>query len=346
HWHTGYVPPQTVACPHLGSWIARVRGPNNPAIPAFINIGQRLEGVGESEELKAFTTGGFFGTEHGPFNLPYPTDAVAAVRPPKGMTRERFEARRKKFKELLKRSPVGELATDHHHESMLRAFENAHRLLNSKERDAFDLHLEPKESYERYNTGRFGLGCLLARRLAEAGARFIEVTTEYVPFLHWDTHENGHTTVARMKKEIDRPVAQLILDLEKRGLLSRTLVVIATEFSRDMMIEGVPGSTARDQSRARTDVMKQMIHYGLHRHFTGSGSVVLFGGGMKKGYLHGETAKERPLVVTKDPVSIPDLHATILTAMGVSPRTAFEVEKRPFYVTQDGTGKPVKALFA
>src|SRR5262249_53496802 len=103
HWHTGYVPPQTVACPHLGSCIAPARGPNNPAIPAFINIGQRLEGVGESEELKAFTTGGFFGTEYGPFNLPYPTDAVAAVRPPKGMTPGRFDSRQKQFKELLQR---------------------------------------------------------------------------------------------------------------------------------------------------------------------------------------------------------------------------------------------------
>src|ERR1700752_3058882 len=72
HWHTGYVPPQTVACPHLGSWIARLKGPGNPAIPRFINIRQRLEGVGESEELKAFTTGGFLGTEYGPFNLPFP----------------------------------------------------------------------------------------------------------------------------------------------------------------------------------------------------------------------------------------------------------------------------------
>ncbi|HXG13460.1 MAG TPA: DUF1501 domain-containing protein [Gemmataceae bacterium] len=346
HWHTGYVPPQTVACPHLGSWIARVRGPNNPAIPAFINIGQRLEGIGESEELKAFTTGGFFGTEYGPFNLPYPTDAVAAVRPPKGMTPGRFEARQRKLKELLKRSPVGELASDYHHESMLRAIDNAHRLLSSKERDAFDLTKEPKEIFEKYNTGRFGLGCLLARRLTEAGARFIEVTTEYVPFLHWDTHENGHTTVQRMKQEIDRPIAQLILDLEERGLLDRTLVIIATEFSRDMMIEGVPGSTAKDQSRAKTDVMKQMIHYGLHRHFTGSSSVVLFGGGMKKGFLYGETAPERPLLVTKNPVTIPDLHATILAAMGISPRTAFEVEKRPFYVTEDGKGQPIKALFA
>jgi hypothetical protein len=346
HWHTGYVPPQTVACPHLGSWIAHVRGPNNPALPPFINIGQRLEGVGESEELKAFTTGGFFGTEFGPFNLPFPTDAADAVRPPKGMTAARFKERHDKYKELLKRSPVGGLAADHHHESMLRSIENAHRLLNSKERDAFDLSKEPRKSFERYDVSRFGLGCLLARRLTEAGARFIEVTTEYVPFLHWDTHENGHATYARMKKEIDRPIAQLILDLEERGLLDRTLVILATEFSRDMMIEGVPGSTAQDQSRAKTDVLKEKIHYGLHRHFTGSGSALLFGGGMKKGFVYGETRPERPLLVAKDPITIRDLHATILTAMGIHPRTAFDVEKRPFYATEDGKGVPVRELFA
>jgi Protein of unknown function (DUF1501) len=114
HWHTGYVPPQTVAAPHLGSWIAKVRGPNNPALPAFINIGQRLEGVGESEELKAFTTAGFFGGEFGPFNIPYPMDAVASVRPPKGMTRSRFENREKLFKRLVQQSPLAELASDYH----------------------------------------------------------------------------------------------------------------------------------------------------------------------------------------------------------------------------------------
>jgi hypothetical protein len=346
HWHTGYVPPQTVAAPHLGSWIARVRGPKNPAIPAFINIGQRLEGVGESEELKAFTTGGFFGSEYGPFNLPFPNDAAASVRPPKGMTSERFTTRQKKFKELLKQSPIGEMASDHHHESMLRSLDNAHRLLSAKDRAAFDLSKEPKESFEKYNISHFGRGCLLARRLTEAGARFIEVTTEYVPFLHWDTHENGHTTVKRLKKEIDQPIAQLILDLEARKLLDRTLVVIATEFSRDMMIEGIPGSKAVDQSRAKTDKMQQLIHYGLHRHFTGSASVVMFGGGTKKGFLYGATAAERPLVVTKNPVSISDLHATILTAMGIAPQTAFDVEKRPFYVTEDGKGQAVRALFA
>src|SRR5207237_6029092 len=116
HWHTSYIPPQTVAAPHLGSWIAKVRGPNNPAIPAFVNIGQRLEGIGESEELKAFTTGGFFGSEFGPFNLPYPQDAIAAVRPPKGMTRAPFEARQERVQELVPGGPLGRLARDHPHE--------------------------------------------------------------------------------------------------------------------------------------------------------------------------------------------------------------------------------------
>src|SRR5205807_10627947 len=147
------------------------------------------------------------------------------------------------YKELVRKGPIADRASDYQQESMLRAMENAFLLLNSPERDAFDLTKEPRESFEQYNTGRFGLGCLLARRLVEAGARFIEVTTEYVPFLHWDTHENGHATYTRMKQEIDRPIAQLILDLEARGLLERTLVVLASEFSRDMMIEGVPGST-------------------------------------------------------------------------------------------------------
>ena len=346
HWHTGYIPPQTVAAPHIGAWIARLLGPKNPAIPPFINIGQRLEGNGEQEELKAFTTGGFLGSEYGPFNLPFPNDAIAAVQPPKGMSAERFATREKRFRELLKKSPIADLASDYHQESMLRAFDNAHRLLGSKEREAFDLTKEPKESLGKYNNSHFGRGCLLARRLVEGGARFIEVTTEYVPFLHWDTHEKGHETYARMKKEIDQPIAQLILDLDQRGLLDRTLVVLASEFSRDFMIEGIPGSNAGDQSLARTDVMKEPKHYGLHRHFTGSGSVLMFGGGIKRGFLYGETAPERPLITVKNPVSIKDLHATIFRALGIAPTTALEIEKRPFYVTEDGKGKPVAELFA
>ncbi|MGI9456208.1 MAG: DUF1501 domain-containing protein [Aeoliella sp.] len=346
HWHTGYVPPQTVAAPHIGAWIARVLGPRNPVIPPFINIGQRLEGVGESEEVKAFTTGGFFGAEFGPFNLPYPEDAALAVRPPEGMDTGRFENRYRLYKQLVANSPQTRFASDYQQESMVRAFDSAHRLLSSEHKKAFDLSLEDRQAYDQYNTGRFGRGCLLARRLIEAGARFIEVTTEYVPFLHWDTHENGHATAARMKQEIDRPIAQLIIDLENRGLLDRTLVVLASEFSRDMIIEGVPGSTARDQSRAKADVLQEANQYGLHRHFTGASSVAMFGGGVKRGLVHGVTADQRPCVVTKDPVSLTDLHATIMTLMGISPKTNFEVERRPFYVTEDGKGRAVEAVIA
>ena len=346
HWHTGYVPPQTVAAPHIGAWMAKVLGGRNDVMPAFINIGQQLEGHGESEELKAFTTGGFFGSEFGPMNLPFPDLASQAVKPPGGMSPDRFSKRYKALENLLKNSPKSGELSDYHQESMLRSIDNAHRLLGSKEREAFDLTLEKKEIFDEYNTGRFGQGCLLARRLVENGARFVEVTTEYIPFVHWDTHENGHSTVERMKKEIDRPIARLIKDLEERGLLDRTLVVIATEFSRDMMIEGVPGSIAQDQSRAATDVIKEMKHYGLHRHFTGGSSVVMFGGGMKKGFLYGATADERPCLVRENPVSIEDLHATIFTAMGISPKTEYSIEGRPFYATKDGVGKAVRDVFA
>jgi|694.fasta_scaffold145653_2 hypothetical protein len=345
HWHTGYVPPQTVAAPHIGAWMAKVLGGRNDVMPPFINIGQRLEGFGESEEIKAFTTAGFFGSEYGPMNLPFPDLASKAVQPPGGMSADRFAKRYKALEDLVKHSPRADELSDYHQESMLRSLDNAHRLLGSKEREAFDLTKEKKEVFDEYNTGRFGQGCLLARKLVENGARFVEVTTEYEPFFHWDTHENGHTTAEKMKQQIDRPIARLIKDLEERGLLDRTLVIVASEFSRDMMIEGVPGSSAKDQSRAKTDVLKEMKHYGLHRHFTGGSSVLMFGGGTKKGFLYGATADERPCLADK-PVTIEDLHATIFTAMGISPKTEFEIEKRPFYATKDGTGKPVMDIFA
>src|SRR5712672_930445 len=245
-WHTGYAPPQTVAAPHIGSIIARTLGPKNPAVPAFIDIGQRFD-VGEGEELKAFHTAGFLGSEFGPFIIANPEQAVQSVRPPAGMSPSRFENRDKFSRQLVSRRPTGQYGSDFQNESLLRSVDNAYRLLSSPEAKAFDLALEPKESYAKYNTGKFGLGCLLARRLTEVGARFIEVTTEYIPFLNWDTHENGHTRMVDMKKQIDVPIAQLVRDLEERGLLNRTLIVLASEFSRDSLVEGKPDKKVKDQ---------------------------------------------------------------------------------------------------
>ena len=368
HWHTGYAPPQTVACPHIGSFIARTLGPLNPALPAFINIGQRLD-LGEGEELKAFTTAGFLGSEYGPFNIPFPDAAADTVRPPGGMTPGRFESREKFYRRLLAASPLGEHGSDYQKESLLRSFDNAHRLLRSPAAQAFDLALEPLDNvrkyvpgyqpgqrfnaaqdrfgakYEEQMRGRFGLGCLLARRLAEAGARFIEVTTEYIPFLNWDTHENGHARAAAMKAQIDAPIAQLVLDLEARGLLNRTLIVLASEFSRDSLVEGKPDKLVKDQVPV-PDKIEDEKNYGMHRHFTDAGCVLMFGGGIKRGHLHGLTADERPFKTIKDRVVIEDLHATLYTALGISPKLAYEVEKRPFYATKDGLGNAISEVFS
>src|SRR5207237_8373846 len=97
------------------------------------------------------------------------------------------------YRKLVAQSPIGQHGSDYQKESLLRSLDNAHRLLSSPAAKAFDLALEPKASYDKYDTGRFGLGCLLARRLTEAGARFIEVTSEYIPFVCLDTHVHGQT---------------------------------------------------------------------------------------------------------------------------------------------------------
>jgi hypothetical protein len=128
HWHTGYAPPQTVAAPHIGSIVARTLGPREPAVPAFINIGQRFD-VGEGEELKAFTTAGFLGSEYGPFNIPFPEQAADTVQPPPGVSRGRFESRDRIYRRLLEASPIGEHGSAYQKESLLRAYDNADRLL-------------------------------------------------------------------------------------------------------------------------------------------------------------------------------------------------------------------------
>ncbi len=345
HWHTGYPPPQSVAAPHLGAMISRTLGPRNPDIPAFIDIGQNLEIGGESDGIKAFHTAGFLGGEHGPFLISDPNDAVASTQPSEYLGRARFTARYEVYKQLVDATPLGQVGSDYQKKSLARSLEKAHRLLNSPAAKAFDLSREPAKSYARYDTGRFGLGCLLARRLVESGARFVEVTTEYIPFRFWDTHENGHTRAAGMKQTIDGPVAQLILDLEERGLLDRTLVVLASEFGRDMMVEGKPGATVKEQVK-QPDIMTEPKHYGMHRHFTEAGSILLFGGGIRKGHVYGLTADERPCKILQDPVTIDDLHATIYTLLGIAPDTAYEVEKRPFYVTNNGKGIAVAGLMA
>jgi hypothetical protein len=346
HWHTGYVPPQPMAMPHIGSVISRTLGPREPDVPAFVAIGQTVEGAGEIGTLKAFHTAGFLGTDHGPFLIIDPQDAASAVKPPRDLGEARFQSRRQLLERLLAEEPVYQYGGAFQREAVVRSLDAADRLLRSPSARAFDLSLEPRESFDAYNTGRFGQGCLLARRLVEAGVRYVEVTSEYIPFVYWDTHENGHQRVVDMKKVIDAPIAQLIRDLEARGMLERTLVVLASEFGRDAVTEGKVGREVRDQAINIPEVMTEPRHYGMHRHFTAAGSVLMFGGGVKKGFVYGRTADERPCTTIENPMPVEDLHATIYHALGIPPDMSYVAERRPVFVTKDGIGKPVKELFA
>lgn len=344
HWHTCYEPPQSVSMPHIGAWIAQQLGPVNPVIPAFIDIGQRFT-VGEGEELKAFHSAGFLGNEFGPFLIPDPSSGLESVQPPVGMSNKRFEARNKLYENLISKSAMGEYGSDYQKESLKRSMEQAYMLLNSPEAKAFDLSQEPKESYDIYNTGRFGLGCLMAKRLVDQGARFISVTTEYEPFFGWDTHDNGHTRLKDMKEMIDGPVAQLIKDLDQSGRLDRTLVILASEFSRDMMVEGRPEAKVQEQVD-QPDIIHELKNYGMHRHFTDGCSMLMFGGGIKKGSVYGKTSDERPCKTVEKPIKIESIHQTIYHALGIEGETHAIIEKRPIYTTPDGLGKPELELFA
>jgi Protein of unknown function (DUF1501) len=344
HWHTGYEPPQTVAAPHLGAWVAHALGPVNPAVPPFIDIGQSYEGNGEAEELKAFQTGGCLGSRFNPFRVPDPRQAASVVRPPAGMSEKRFRQRFDTLKKLIDAAPADKQIRDAQHAALVRASDDAYRLMESPAAKAFDLTLEPRESFDIYNTCKFGLGCLLARRLVEQGARFIEVTTEYGPFLQWDTHDNGHTRLAKLKQEIDAPIAQLVRDLEARKLLDRTMIVLASEFSRDCLVEGKPDRKVPDQVD-QPAVINELKFYGMHRHFTSASSVLMFGGGAKRGFLYGKTAPERPCTTIENPINVTDLHATMLAALGIAPDYQVEIEQRPFYATKDGKGTPRRELF-
>lgn len=113
------------------------------------------------------------------------------------------------------------------------------------------------------------------------------------------------------------------------------MIVLASEFSRDMLQEGKPDKPIKDQVPV-PDKLETAAHYGMHRHFTDAGCVLMFGGGAQRGHVHGVTADERPCKTVKDRVVIEDLHATIYRAMGIAPNLAYESSRARF--TSPGTG--------
>ncbi|NNJ70219.1 MAG: DUF1501 domain-containing protein, partial [Kiritimatiellales bacterium] len=192
-------------------------------------------------------------------------------------------------------------------------YEEAVALMESKDLAAFDINAEPEEVRARYGKGsKFGQGCLLARRLIEHGVRCVEVTKG-----GWDSHNEMPEEKAR---DLDKALAALMQDLSDRGLLESTIVVVTTEFGRNPEL--------KEESLGRD-------------HWAKAFSTMIGGGGIKTGQIIGAT--DRGHEVTRDKVLIPDLHATIGTAMGMPiKKVVMSDSGRPFNVGYKGM--PVSAL--
>jgi arylsulfatase A-like enzyme len=152
-----------------------------------------------------------------------------------------------------------------------------------------------------------------------------------------------------MKARIDRPIAHLIRDLEERGLLERTLVVIMTEFGRTIANQPAAGQEAfgfAERATGDSLIIDTEKQYGFHGHFSSGNSLLFFGGGFKRGFAYGKTADAHPMLPIEHPVRLEDVHATIYKALGIPASTSYVVEARPFYVTKDGKGQPIDALLA
>jgi ATP-dependent Clp protease ATP-binding subunit ClpA len=228
-----------------------------------------------------------------------------------------------------------------------------------------------KSRFEEHHSVKYALGALQAA--AELSAKFIN--DRHLPDKAIDVIDEAGAAQrilpkSKQKKTITRNEVEEIVakiarippasvsndDRSKLKSLDRDLKSVV--FGQDPSIEalsaaikmarsglGKPDKPITDQVPV-PEKIESLTHYGMHRHFTDAGSVLLFGGGMKRGHLHGVTADERPCKTLRDRVVIEDLHATIYRALGISPKLSYEIEKRPFYVTRDGVGKPIESLFA
>lgn len=358
---TGYLHPAGFKAPSMGSLVAKALGRRDPHVPEYIYIGRDLDtSDSEKQFIHEYLGPGFLGLEAAPFMIPDPTQGLATLSVAPGMTVERLDRRRDLMRRLT--DAAADLEGSAKADSYVKMLDDARAMMDSPVKEAFEFSQESPETLGAYEPrahaadlldtsyfygSRFGRGLLLARRLVERGARFVQVEYQYGPFKGFDMHEHGRDRMIEMKRQIDAPIAQLIRDLHQRGLLERTLVVLATEFGRT--IASAPSAGQEPEGSAESHdggslVIESEKMYGFHGHFSSCSSMVFFGGGFRAGYAHGRTADRHPMIAVEDPVKLIDAHATIYHAMGIPPDHANVTEGRPVYVTKDGEGQVVEDL--
>ncbi|MDH4477220.1 MAG: DUF1501 domain-containing protein [Verrucomicrobiaceae bacterium] len=301
--HTGYTMRGATRHPTMGAWLQKFQGKGNPDLPGTVVIS------GDSKH----PGGGFFEASFQPLVLNDPSSGLQYSTRPAALAESDFDYR------LNLSAKLNADFEKTYNQSAVRAYSDVYKdavkVMKSADLAAFDLNAESADLQSEYGDTNFGQGCLLARRLIEHGVRFVEVSLG-----GWDMHQDIYARLPEKISELDKALGALLGDLERRGLLSDTLVVLTSEFGRTPKINQNSG---RD-------------------HYPKAFSSALWGGGVKGGQIYGKT--DKGIEVTENKVNVPDLNATIGYALGLPlDQVLFSPTKRPFTVADKG--QPLTSLF-
>lgn len=307
---TGFESQPGLTYPALGSWIARLSGREmRDGLPPYIHVG----------ELGQHPGSGFLEAKYSPVPVEDPNSGLRNTRLVRGESLTGLQKRIALANQLdagfIQRYGTQEVR------AYADLYADAARLIESKELEAFDLRKEQPKTREMYGQDGFGQGVLLARRLVENGAQFVEVDLG-----GWDTHTNNHQGVQARTAILDRALGALLADLEDRKLLETTLVAVVTEFGRSPELDASAG----------------------RNHHPTAFSTMLAGGGVRGGQVYGAT-DPTGREVARDKVSVHDFNATIAHLMGVNPGAPVIVPGGRALTlagadTSPNRGKPITAL--
>ncbi len=280
HVHTGYQKRAGgLSFPSLGSIVAQDLGQRDFPLPNFVCIGR---GPRQS------TRSGFLGPDYQPLDVTEPARGVDFIEPLAGRAEsERQYDLLRRFESSFQERYRAEAGRAHS-----AALERAVRLMTAEQKRAFDLSEEPDADRDRYGQGSFGQGCLMARRLVEAGIPFVEVMMG--DGVAWDTHRDNFPRTRALSAEADAGLAALVDDLDQRGRLESTLVIWMGEFGRS----------------------PQITSGGGRNHWARAWTSVLIGGGIRGGQVVGRTDRDAAEVLER-PVSVTDFLGTVCTILGI-----------------------------
>jgi hypothetical protein len=316
--HTGA---QILTRPSLGAWVVYGLGTENQSLPGFVTICPTRGHGGVQNYGNAFLPPAYQGTTIG--NAGSPTSSaqirhIANQRLTSGQQRRQLD-----FLQEMNRAHGARVGGDDRIEGIIESYELAFRMQAAAPR-LTDLHDESRATLDLYGvnekpTADFGRQCLLARRFAEAGVRFIQVSHSF----KWDQHSNLKAGHAKNAGQVDRPIAGLLTDLKARGLLEDTLVLWGGEFGRTPVTQGKDGRDHNPQG------------------FT----MWLAGGGVQGGLTYGAT-DEFGYYAVRDKVHMHDLHATLLWLMGLDhEKLTYRYAGRDFRLT-DVYGRVVREILS